>query len=149
VTAGLGVAALLVPWSAGLWTLGATLVLLGLAVAPTLIAVNAVVAVLVRPAALTEGFTWALVALLGGVAAGAATAGAIVDARDGPTALWLTAGAGAGVLVTGALAARVAGRVTRRRAGATGEIEQRLLTGNMTAGEVAGPSRPPMEERTP
>jgi MFS family permease len=149
VTAGLGVAALLVPWSAGLWTLGATLVLLGLAVAPTLIAINAVVAVLVRPAALTEGFTWALVALLGGVAAGAATAGAIVDARGGPAALWLTAGAGAGVLVTGVLAARVAGRVTRRRAGATGEIEQQLLTGNMTAGEVAGPSRPPMEERTP
>jgi hypothetical protein len=149
VTAALGIAALLVPWSAGLWTLGAGLVLLGLAVAPTLIAINAVVAVLVRPAALTEGFTWALVALLGGVAAGAATAGALVDARDGPAALWLTAGAGLGVLLTGAAAARTAGRVVRRRAAATGAAEHGLPGGNMTADEVAEGSRPPMEERTP
>ncbi|MGF1653129.1 MAG: MFS transporter [Actinomycetales bacterium] len=149
VTTALGVAALLVPWSAGLWTLGGSLVLLGLAVAPTLIAINAVVAVLVRPGALTEGFTWALVALLGGVATGTASAGALVDARGGPAALWLTAGAGAGVVLTGALAARVAGRVSRRRATATGHPEHRLLTSNMTVGEVAGPSRPPREERTP
>jgi MFS family permease len=149
VTAALGVAALLVPWSTGLWTLGATLVLLGVAVAPTLIALNAVVAVLVRPAALTEGFTWALVALLGGVAAGAATAGVLVDAHGGPAALWLTAGAGVGVLMTGVAAAGAAGRAVRRRSASAGATEPELLAGNMTSGAVAGPSRRPMEERTP
>lgn len=131
VAVAFGIAALVVPWAGTVWALGAGLVLLGLAVAPTLIAINAVAALLVRPAALTEGFTWVVVLLLAGVAGGAAGAGAIVDARGADTALWLTAAAGVGVLGSGLLAARTAARV----AGARSHSE--LLTGNMTRTDAA------------
>lgn len=115
VAAGFGLTLLLVPWSGDVWTLGAALVLVGLVTAPTLIAVNSVVTTLVRPAVLTEGFTWSLVALLAGVAVGAATAGAAVDARGAGAALWVTAGAGALVLVTGWTASAVAARSVAAR----------------------------------
>ncbi len=71
----------------------------GFAIAPMLIAGNALVGELVAPARLTEGLTWVSTSLGLGVAAGAALAGAWVDEAGGRSALALPALCGAVAVV--------------------------------------------------
>jgi hypothetical protein len=59
-------------------------VLAGLAISPTLIAGYALIERVVRPAALTEGFTWLTTALGVGMALGASTSGVLVDLGGSP-----------------------------------------------------------------
>jgi predicted MFS family arabinose efflux permease len=75
--------------------LAAVLFVAGLAVAPTLIAGNALVREVVASGRLTEGLTWVSTALGVGVAAGAAVGGAWVDAAGARSALSLPAVCGA------------------------------------------------------
>ena len=80
--------------------LAALLFVAGFAISPTLIAGNALVGELVAPSRLTEGLTWISTSLGLGVAAGAALAGAWVEAAGARSALTLPA-------LCGALAAAV------------------------------------------
>lgn len=62
-----------------LWMVPASL-LVGLSIAPTLIAANAVIARIMPPTARTEGFAWENASINVGAAAGSALAGLLVDA---------------------------------------------------------------------
>jgi len=106
----LGAATMLVPFAYNQVWLGIALGVVGLAVAPTLIGGNALVATLVRPAALTEGFTWLTVAIFVGVAAGAPITGAVIDQHGAAPALWMAPAIGAALIGLGWLAARAATR---------------------------------------
>ena len=86
--------------------LAAVLFVAGLAVAPTLIAGNALVREVVAPSRLTEGLTWLSTALGVGVAAGAAVGGAWVDAEGARSALALPALCGAVAVAVVALGHR-------------------------------------------
>lgn len=80
-------------------------ILLGVAIAPTLIAGFTLVQKLVPSGALTEGLNWTITALGVGAAAGAWTAGLIADSVGGSTAFLVAAIAG-GVAVIAATSGR-------------------------------------------
>jgi predicted MFS family arabinose efflux permease len=69
--------------------LAATLFLSGLAISPTLISGNALVAELVAPRQLTEGLAWVGTALGVGVSLGAAASGPLIEGPGPRTALLL------------------------------------------------------------
>lgn len=66
----------------------------GVTVAPLLAAGNQLVGDVALPGVLTEAYTWPITSLVGGVAAGSAAAGAIVEAADWRTAFAVAAVAG-------------------------------------------------------
>jgi MFS family permease len=76
-----------------------------MATAPTLIAGNTLVPLVVPANAVTEAYTWLGVIIFAGAAVGSPIAGVLIDHHGGRAALW--ASTGAGVL---ALAAVIAGR---------------------------------------
>ncbi|SEM27546.1 MFS transporter [Streptacidiphilus jiangxiensis] len=67
------------PLAGGLWTVGAILLVAGFATAPTMSTSMGLVAELVPPSRLTEGFTWTTTGLLVGISAGTAVGGRLVD----------------------------------------------------------------------
>jgi len=102
VVGAVAMAALIAPVALATSTplLAGALFLAGLAISPTLISGNALVAHLVPPRQLTEGLAWVGTALGIGVAVGAAAAGRVVDGA-GPQAALLVpvVAAAAGALV--------------------------------------------------
>lgn len=62
-----------------LWQLAPAALLVGLSIAPTLIAGSGLVARVVPPSSRTEGFTWQATGINAGVAAGAALGGLLID----------------------------------------------------------------------
>ena len=73
-------------------TYGIILVVVGSAIAPSLIGANSVIEQLAPPRRLTEAFAWLGTSLGFGVAFGSAVAGNIIDAFDAKTAMLLPAG---------------------------------------------------------
>lgn len=73
-------------------TYGLILILVGSAIAPSLIGANSVIEQLAPPRRLTEAFAWLGTSLGFGVAFGSAVAGNIIDAFDAKTAMLLPAG---------------------------------------------------------
>ena len=95
---GAGLAALALPWSTGpfaLWSFFA-----GVAIAPALIVQSMLVASTVRPAQLTEAFTWSTSALLAGVGIGVAAGGALLEFL--PSSATLAAAAAAALVAAAA-----------------------------------------------
>ena len=86
-------------------TMGLLVVLAGLPIAPLIASRNQLVQRVAPVGTATEAFTWPLTALVAGVSAGAAAAGAVVEASS-----WTTA-----VLVAIAVATIGAGVVMSRR----------------------------------
>lgn len=88
--------------------LGVTLALMlaGTANAPTLIAGNSLVPMLVDPAVITEAYTRLGVMISAGVAVGAAAGGPLIDHHGAGAALWACAGAGVLTLAVAALGRR-------------------------------------------
>ena len=86
---------------------GALAILAGLPIAPLIASRNQLLSTLAPSGNLTEAFTWLMTALIGGLSAGAAVAGAVVEADSWSTAVVV----GVLVGVTGSLAT-----VARRRA---------------------------------
>lgn len=84
-----------------IWALAAVMLAVGMAIAPTLISGNGLVAELVPPGRLTEGLTWVGTALGVGVSVGAWAGGAMID-RSG------SGGGFAVVMVAGGVAALTA-----------------------------------------
>ncbi len=66
--------------AASVWQLAPAALLVGLSIAPTLIAASGLVARVVPPSSRTEGFTWQATGINVGVAAGAALGGLLIDA---------------------------------------------------------------------
>jgi MFS family permease len=66
--------------AATIWQLAPAALLVGLSIAPTLIAANGLVARVVPAGSRTEGFTWQATGINVGVAAGAALGGLLIDA---------------------------------------------------------------------
>lgn len=96
-----------------LWQMAPAALLIGVSIAPTLIASSGLVARVVPASARTEGFTWQSTGINVGVAAGAALSGLLIDTFSvraaylaGPIAAGL--GALVALLGSGLLAARVA-----------------------------------------
>lgn len=86
------------------WSLALTLFLVGFAIAPSLIGGTTAAQLLAPPGRLTEALSWVSTALGGGVAAGSALAGVIVDESGAQAALLVPAAAtvlGAAVLFLG------------------------------------------------
>ncbi|HZC27069.1 MAG TPA: MFS transporter [Actinopolymorphaceae bacterium] len=77
------------PFIGDLGVLGAVLFLAGFAISPTLVATMAVVERAVPSSRLTEGLAWTFTGMAGGVAAGAALAGQVVDAAGGRTGFYV------------------------------------------------------------
>jgi hypothetical protein len=107
---------LIVAWSAAHAGIGAAgtpvalaLVLLvaGAAIAPTMVCANAMLDHLAPAGTLTEAFTWTQTGMVVGVAAGSATAGALVDATSPGLAMALLASGG--LLAAGLVRAGAAG----------------------------------------
>ena len=73
-------------------TYGIILIVVGSAIAPSLIGANSVIEQLAPPRRLTEAFAWLGTSLGFGVAFGSAVAGNIIDAFDAKTAMLLPAG---------------------------------------------------------
>jgi len=69
-----------------LWFLAGALFLSGLTIAPTMVTAMALVEQLVPRGRLTEGMTWTATGLTVGIAAGAALAGRVIDARGASAA---------------------------------------------------------------
>jgi MFS family permease len=78
-----------------LWTMAVLVVPAGALIAPLIASRNELAGVVAPPDAETEAFTWPLTALVGGVALGAATAGAVVEASGWRAAVVCAAGAAA------------------------------------------------------
>ncbi len=83
--------------SRSLGTVALALVVAGLANAPTLITGNTLVPDVVPAHAVTEAYTWLVVAVFAGVAVGSATAGVLIDQFDARAALWASLVAGIAV----------------------------------------------------
>ena len=75
--------------------------LAGAPVAPLIASRNELVAAVARPGTGTESFTWLLTALVAGLSAGAAVAGAVIEADGWPSAVVV----GAAVAAVGAAVA--------------------------------------------
>jgi MFS family permease len=86
-------------------------VLAGVAIAPLLTAGNQLVGDVAPAGALTEAFTWPITALVTGLAAGNAAAGAVVEAADWRAAFLVAAG--------GATLGAIVALAGRRTLGAT------------------------------
>ena len=82
-------------------SLGALLLIAGIAIAPTIVVANGMLDALAPAGTLTEAFTWTTAGLTSGIAAGAALAGAIVESSSPSLAFALLGGGGvlAAVLV--------------------------------------------------
>jgi MFS family permease len=91
-------------------------VLAGLPIAPLIATRNELLAVLTPGSTATEAFTWLMTALVSGIAAGSAVAGALVEAQGWELAVLV----GTGVALAGGLAA-FAGRGALEPAGRTAE----------------------------
>ncbi|MEP7161550.1 MAG: MFS transporter [Dermatophilaceae bacterium] len=76
-----------------LWQLALLLFLCGFAIAPILITATMLVERLVPPWSLTEGLTWTVTALVGGVTLGAALGGYLSDVVGPHQAFWLSSAA--------------------------------------------------------
>ncbi|GMA33403.1 MFS transporter [Litorihabitans aurantiacus] len=87
-----------------LLALAAVMAVVGLAIAPTLIAGNALVQAVVPHQRLTEGLTWISTALGVGVAGGSAIAGPIIDAHGSHSGFLVTIGAGVVAVVVTVMA---------------------------------------------
>ena len=94
--------------------LAATGMIVGLSIAPAMAGIDNVVQRTVAPAQLTEGMAWLRIGLGIGVAVGAWSAGATIDAGGARDGLYLTAIGGALVLVASALAWRPLRQVATR-----------------------------------
>ncbi|MEH3077028.1 MAG: MFS transporter [Quadrisphaera sp.] len=110
-----GMAVLIAPVaaSASIPVLAATLFLSGLAISPTLISGNALVAHLVAPRQLTEGLAWVGTSLGLGVSLGAAVAGRIIDGPGSQPALLLPVAAAALAALVVVACSRALGVVPR------------------------------------
>ncbi|CCH29126.1 MFS transporter [Actinosynnema sp. NPDC047251] len=86
----------------------------GVFFAPTMIVVLGLVERIVPPARLTEGMTWAVTGLSGGVAVGAALSGRVVDAFGAGGGFAVAIGAGAVAVVIAAVGRPVLARVSSR-----------------------------------
>ncbi len=75
-------------------SLGALLLVAGVAISPTLIYANAMLDALAPAGTLTEAFTWTTAGLTAGIAAGAALAGVLVEAASPSVAFALLGGGG-------------------------------------------------------
>jgi hypothetical protein len=111
---------LIVAWSAAHAAIGVagttvalSLVLLvaGAAIAPTMVCANGMLDDLAPAGTLTEAFTWTQTGMVVGVAAGSATAGALVDATSPAVAMALLASGG--LLAAGLVRAGAAGPLRR------------------------------------
>ena len=85
----LTVAMLPTPFLPGPWSMGAVLLVAGMAISPTLIAAISRVEETVPAARLTEGMGLMQAGLGAGIAPGAALAGRVVDAAGGSAAYWV------------------------------------------------------------
>jgi MFS family permease len=88
----LAVGACLMLLANSMLTYGIILVVVGSAIAPSLIGANSVIEQLAPPRRLTEAFAWLGTSLGFGVAFGSAIAGNIIDAHNAKTAMLLPAG---------------------------------------------------------
>ncbi|TNM70170.1 MFS transporter [Streptomyces sp. NP160] len=106
-----GMAVLIAPvaTSGTIPALAATLFLSGIAISPTLISGNALVAQLVAPRQLTEGLAWVGTSLGLGVSLGAAVAGRIIDGPGPQPALLLPVAAAVAAAVVVVACSRVLG----------------------------------------
>jgi hypothetical protein len=95
------------PWVRDPLLLAAVLVVSGMAIAPTMIASVAVTQSAVPQDRLTESLAWSSTGLAGGLAAGAAGLGALVDRGGSALGFWGIVAAGA-LLIVAALGVRVA-----------------------------------------
>jgi MFS family permease len=77
------------------WTMALLVIPAGALIAPLIASRNELAGVVAPPDAETEAFTWPLTALVGGVALGAAAAGAVVEASGWRAAVLVAAGAAA------------------------------------------------------
>lgn len=102
----LGAAAALLPLARPLLPLTAVMVVAGIAISPTVIAMFALVERTVAGDRLTEGMTWVSTSITVGVALGAATTGPIVDATSGRGGFVVSAAAGLCLVAVAALARR-------------------------------------------
>ncbi len=98
----LGLSLVPLPWVNEPLLLPALLVLSGMAIAPTLIASVAVTQAAVPQSRLTEALAWSTTGLAGGLAAGAAGLGALIDRGGSRLGFWGVVAAG-GLLVLAAL----------------------------------------------
>lgn len=77
------------PWVNSILLVGVVLFVVGLSIAPTMVAVTACVEEWVPPERLTEAITWTVTGLLLGVAPGNALAGHAVDRYGSSDAYWV------------------------------------------------------------
>lgn len=122
--AALAVSLLPLPFLSGAWPVAGLMLLSGMAIAPTLIAGVAVVQGAVPPARLTEALGWNSTGLAVGLAAGAATAGALIDAAG--SAAGFGGVAAAGLLL---VAASLFVRVGRAGSGQVAEVATQPVAG--------------------
>ncbi|PWD51458.1 MFS transporter [Serinibacter arcticus] len=110
-------------FASSLLVLAAVMLVVGIAIAPTLITGNALVQAIVPRDRLTEGLTWIGTALGVGVAGGSAVAGPLIDVHGSHSGFLVSIGAGAvAVVVTVvAMAVRSRGRLTTPVPEADGE----------------------------
>ncbi|CAL9429558.1 MFS transporter [Streptomyces sp. enrichment culture] len=94
-------------YSGSLLALAGALLLAGMATAPTMVTGMSLVQRLTPAAQLNEGMTLAVTALLGGISAGAATGGWLVERAGADTAYGLPVAAGAAALALAAAGVRV------------------------------------------
>ncbi len=92
--------------ASSIWQMAPASLLIGVSIAPTLIASSALVARVIPPSALTEGFTWQSTGINVGVATGSVIAGLLIDSLGVRAAF-----------VTGPLAAALAALVALAGAG--------------------------------
>lgn len=111
-------------FTTSLIALAATMAVVGLVIAPTLVNGNALVQAVVPAPRLTEGLTWIGTALGVGVAAGSAVAGPLIDDRGSHAGFLVATGAGilATVVTVGAMAALRRRRATRVEAAGVASV---------------------------
>ncbi|WP_329137410.1 MFS transporter [Streptomyces sp. NBC_01476] len=107
-----------------LWFLAGALFLSGLTIAPTMVTAMGLVEQLVPRAKLTEGMTWTTTGLAVGVAAGAALAGRVIDARGASAAFAVPASAAAFALAVAFLGYRRLRPAPEREEYGDGRIER-------------------------
>ncbi|TGO05337.1 MFS transporter [Serinibacter arcticus] len=126
-TVALAVGVTLFFFASTLWILAGVMLVVGLAIAPTLITGNALVQAIVPHERLTEGLTWIGTALGVGVAGGSAIAGPMIDAHGSHQGFLVTIGAGAiavvVTIVTMALRGRRSAAADRNEAVAASVVE--------------------------
>jgi MFS family permease len=120
--------------------MGGVVFVAGFAISPMLISGNALVQELVDPARLTEGLTWTVSGIGVGVSAGAAIAGAAVDAAGAQRAFAVPVSAGVLAAVLVLLCSRWLRPVRRSQsARATGPAAEGLDRSGNPSGNRTGP----------